>query len=195
MSQSDKSFLELMQGEGLDDVVPLKQSGKVNLQDATGKPDEQSLQERRIAAVSGEQEGLSTGEIVLLNHLDPVAWKRDGVQEGVYRNLRLGKYQVDARLDLIRKSIPQCLNELQSFIVECIKYDIRTVLVNHGRSKDRSGMGNRQKSYLNLWLQSLPDVMAFHSAQPQHGGIGAIYVLLKKSDAKRLDNWEKHQKR
>ena len=181
-----------MQEEG---VEPIKHTDKADLHTHRLKKDEIHLQERRKAAVSGEEGGLTVGDIDLLHPLDPVEWKSDGVQEGVYRNLRLGKYQVDARLDLIRKSIPQCRDELLSFIAECTRYDIRTVLVNHGRSKERTGMGNRQKSYLYLWLQCLPEVMAFHSALPQHGGIGAIYVLLKKSDQKRLENWEQHQKR
>lgn len=192
MSQSENDFSEMMQLEG---VTPLKKAGKADLHDQKVKKDEDLLENRRKAAVAGDDDGLTTGPIDLLHPLDPVEWKSDGVQEGVYRNLRLGKYQVDARLDLIRKSIPQCKIELISFIQECIKYDIRTVLLNHGRSKDKKAMANRQKSYLNLWLQSLPEVMAFHSAQPQHGGLGAIYVLLRKSEEKRLENWEQHQKR
>lgn len=192
MNESDTSFLEMMQGEG---VTPLKASDKVDVTQQKLKRDQDAFEARRKSAVAGEEDGLTTGPIDLLHPLDPVDWKRDGVQEGVYRNLRLGKYQVDARLDLIRKSIPQCRDELIAFLQECIKYDIRTVLINHGRSKDKVAMGNRQKSYLNLWLQMLPDVMAFHSAQLQHGGLGAIYVLLRKSEEKRLENWEKHQKR
>ncbi|MGH1463482.1 MAG: DNA endonuclease SmrA [Neptuniibacter sp.] len=192
MNQSEKNFSEMMQMEG---VKPLGKSNKIDLHAQKTKTDEELLERRRKAAVAGDDDGLTTGSIDLLHPLDPVEWKSDGVQEGVYRNLRLGKYQVDARLDLIRKSIPQCKDELLAFVQECIKYDIRTVLVNHGRSKDKVAMSNRQKSYLNLWLQALPEVMAFHSAQPQHGGIGAIYVLLKKSEEKRLENWEQHQKR
>ena len=192
MSQSDNDFSQMMQMEG---VTPLKKADRADLHDHKAKKDQELLENRRKAAVAGDEDGLTTGPIDLLHPLDPVEWKSDGVQEGVYRNLRLGKYQVDARLDLIRRSIPQCKSELLSFVQECIKYDIRTVLVNHGRSKDKTAMGNRQKSYLNLWLQKLPEVMAFHSAQPQHGGLGAIYVLLRKSEEKRLENWEQHQKR
>ena len=192
MATHDDEFLSLMQQEG---VAPIKQNDKVDLQNYRHDKDELSFIEKRKAATAQEQDGLTVGDIDLLHPLDPVEWKSDGVQEGVYRKLRLGKYQVDARLDLIRKTIPQCRDELTSFITECMKYDIRTVLVNHGRSRDRFGMGNKQKSYLNLWLKQLDEVMAFNSAQPQHGGIGAIYVLLKKSDEKRLENWEKHQKR
>jgi len=27
---------------------------------------------------------------------------------------------------------------------------------------------------------------------PQHGGSGAVYLLLRKSDKKRQENWERH---
>jgi hypothetical protein len=34
-------------------------------------------------------------------------------------------------------------------------------------------------------------VQAFHSAQPQHGGTGAVYVLLRKSEEKKQENRER----
>ncbi|MCA2447906.1 DNA endonuclease SmrA, partial [Vibrio alginolyticus] len=34
-----------------------------------------------------------------------------------------------------------------------------------------------------------------HSAQRFHGGSGAVYVLLRKSADKKLENRERHQKR
>lgn len=188
--EHDAGFLEMMNQEG---VVPLKREQRAEVKRNAG--DTEAERVRREAATQGEEEGLNTEYVELLHPLDPIAWKCDGVQEGVYRNLRLGKYQVDARLDLLRKTIPQCRDELLAFIAQSIKYDIRTVLINHGRSRDLEGAGNRLKSYLYAWLPKLEDVQAFHSAQVMHGGIGSIYVLLRKSDAKRLDNWEKHQKR
>ena len=36
------------------------------------------------------------------------------------------------------------------------------------------------KGYVNQWLRDLEPVQAFHSAQPQHGGTGAVYVLLSR---------------
>jgi len=38
------------------------------------------------------------------------------------------------------------------------------------------------KSYTAYWLRQLSPVMAFHSALPQHGSYGAVYVLLQKSE-------------
>ena len=39
------------------------------------------------------------------------------------------------------------------------------------------------KGCVNHWLRELDPVQAFHSAQPHHGGTGAVYVLLRKSEA------------
>jgi hypothetical protein len=41
----------------------------------------------------------------------------------------------------------------------------------------------------------LPAVMAMHSAERRHGGGGALYVLLRKSERKKAENRERHQKR
>jgi hypothetical protein len=40
----------------------------------------------------------------------------------------------------------------------------------------------------------MDEVLAFHSAQPQHGGTGATYVMLRKSAEKRVENLERHHK-
>ncbi|EXJ09223.1 Smr domain protein [Nitrincola nitratireducens] len=41
------------------------------------------------------------------------------------------------------------------------------------------------KSCVNDWLQQIPQVLAFTSAQPKDGGTGAVYVLLKRNKDKR----------
>lgn len=194
MSQADEiDFEHLMQGEG---VVRTQQDQRADLCRSAERRDQKTLALRRIAAEDGERDGeLTLHPLEPLNPHDPVAWKRDGVQEGVYRNLRLGRYQVDARLDLHRHSVEQTRNELLSFIEECRRHGIRTILISHGRSSRPDALGNRLKTALAHWLPRLDAVQAFHSAQPVHGGLGAIYVLLRKSEAARQANWEQHQKR
>jgi DNA-nicking Smr family endonuclease len=44
-------------------------------------------------------------------------------------------------------------------------------------------------------LPELEQVMAFHSAPAHHGGTGAVYLLLRKSEQARQENREKHQRR
>ncbi|MFC6669139.1 DNA endonuclease SmrA [Marinobacterium aestuariivivens] len=149
----------------------------------------------RRRAAEGEPEGLSLTIGLRINPHDPLEWKRDGVQEGVYRNLRLGRYSLDARLELIRKPLPLARDELLSFVQQCMELNIRSFIINHGRGRHPDDATSLLRSALNQWLPHIPEVMAFHSAQPQHGGLGALYVMLRKSDAQRQANWEQHQKR
>ncbi|MCV6589309.1 MAG: DNA endonuclease SmrA [Marinobacterium sp.] len=186
-------FAQLMAGDG---VVRQQESHRADLLHSAARRDQQTLAARRMAAEDGERDGeLSLRPLPPLNPHDPVAWKRDGVQEGVYRNLRSGRYQVDARLDLHKKSVAQTRQEIRSFIDECRRHGIRTVLISHGRGRHEQALGNQLKTALNHWLPQLDAVQAFHSAQPMHGGLGAMYVLLRKSEAQRQANWEQHQKR
>jgi hypothetical protein len=50
------------------------------------------------------------------------------------------------------------------------------------------------KGYVQHWLQELEEVQAFHSAQPVHGGTGAVYVLLRKNLQKKRENRERFLK-
>jgi len=56
-------------------------------------------------------------------------------------------------------------------------------------------LGKNELSYTNKWLQEIDCVLAFHSAMRHHGGSGATYVLIKKSDEKKSENRERHSKR
>ena len=124
---------------------------------------------------------------------DELSYKKDGVQQGVFKNLRLGKYEIHTALNLHGQSVQQARQNVYQFITDSQKADLRCLLIQHGK-----GIKNDKallKSYLNKWLRQFEQVLAFHSAQSHHGGTGAVYVLLKKSDDARLNNKERHQKR
>jgi DNA-nicking Smr family endonuclease len=179
----------------LGDVKPLARERRVPLkkQQEAGL----NLRARREAAIREEGQELNplAGEFVeQVDPWDPLEFKRDGVQNGVYRNLRLGKYRVDARLDLHRHSVESARRAVFEFVRDCLEADVRCALITHGK-----GEGRKQpallKSCVNAWLPQLDEVLAFYSAQKQHGGLGATYVLLRKSERKRQDNLERHQRR
>ncbi len=137
---------------------------------------------------------LSTDHTEMRKPDDVIEFKRDGVQDGVFRKLRLGKYPIQARLDLHRKTIKQARDEVVRFLKQCIAMDIRTVIIVHGRG-EKSNPPALMKSYLATWLTQIHDVQCVHSTQRHHGGTGAVYVLLRKSSEKKLENRERHQKR
>lgn len=119
--------------------------------------------------------------------LDVLSFRRNGLAHGVFKRLKQGKYSIDGRLDLHHKNVEQARKAVFGFIKDCQKYDIRTAIILHGKG-EKSDPPALLKSYTNRWLKEIPEVMAFHSAQPYHGGAGAAYVLIKKSENKKNEN-------
>lgn len=186
----DDFFLQQMKG-----VKPIKADPKVDL--AKQHKDTLNAEKRRKAATEelAKDKNFLSGEYI--EPVDPLAvleFKRDGVQTGVYRNVRLGKYQIDARLDLHNMTVDQARNAVYQFIKDCMTHDIRCALITHGKGEGRS-VPAQLKSCLNHWLPQFEQVLAFHSAQKHHGWVGATYVLLKKSEKKKIETWELHNKK
>jgi DNA-nicking Smr family endonuclease len=178
------------------DVKPIKAERRVPLS-THGRASAVSGEQRRASAVAeqaSEQNFLSGDHVPPVDPLDVLAFKRPGVQNGVYRKLRLGKYALDARLDLHRMTVEQARRNVYQFVSDCMDQDIRCALITHGK-----GLGRTQpallKSCVAHWLPQFQEVLAFHSAQQPHGGTGATYVLLRKSERKRQENWERQHKR
>lgn len=192
MTKNSESDLFLQQ---MKDVKPIKVEEKVVL--ASPQLDKTNSLTRRKAATAelAKDKNFLSGEYI--EPVDPLAvieFKRDGVQTGVYRNLRLGKYQIDARLDLHHMTIDQARNAVFQFIKDCMNHDIRCALITHGKGEGRN-LPAQLKSCIAHWLPQFPEILAFHSAQKQHGWVGATYVLLRKSEKKKQENWEQHSKR
>lgn len=186
---------EFFQAEMLG-VTPLKRDARERL---LRKGDEGDGKARRLAA-AGEPEGLLNSlvdeGVEPLDAWYVLAFKRPGIQHGVYKKLRQGRYDIDARLDLHRLSVKQARVDVHSFIQEAMQYGLRTVLILHGKGQRKTEQEKTAvlKGYVNRWLQDLEEVQAFHSAQPLHGGTGAVYVLLRKNLQKKRENRERFLK-
>jgi DNA-nicking Smr family endonuclease len=193
-SDEDKGFIDEMA-----DVVPLKREPRVAVQGGATAGRDTSQELRRQAAVEDTQRDRNTlteGAVMPLDSWYVLEFKRPGVQNGVYRKLKQGRYESEARLDLHRMTAAIARRELFSFLEEALKLGLRTVLVIHGKGqtsaeKERSSI---LKGCTDQWLRELDMVQAFHSAQPRHGGTGAVYVLLRKSEEKKRENREKFSK-
>ncbi|TGD71546.1 DNA endonuclease SmrA [Mangrovimicrobium sediminis] len=191
----ERLFLDEMSG-----VVPLKREPRVR-RDTRRQADGESAGRRREAAVAGpasDGNPLSDDDR-FVEPLDPwyvLDFKRPGVQNGVYRKLRQGRYPADARLDLHRMTVAIARRELYDYIRECHRLGLRSVMVIHGKGESRAQRERCSilKGYVNAWLRELEVVQAFHSAQPQHGGTGAVYILLRKSEAQKQATRDKFSK-
>jgi DNA-nicking Smr family endonuclease len=101
------------------DVVPLKREHRVALGGGPLDDRDSSLAERRQAAVAAPEADRNILNDREAEPLDPwyvLDFKRPGVQNGVYRKLRQGRYEQEARLDLHRMTVRVARKELFDFI-------------------------------------------------------------------------------
>lgn len=173
------------------DVVRHQPSGRVRKPVVQESAD--TLARRREAAAalpSRDPNPLRAEGIEPLDGYAVLEFKRPGIQNGVYRKLKQGRYPSEARLDLHRHSVDSARKEVFEFVREALKLGLRSLLIVHGRGG--TGSANKGaavlKGYINHWLRELEDVQAFASARPEHGGTGAVYLLLRKSEAEKLEN-------
>lgn len=193
-ADNDKVFSDAMS-----DVVPLKYEPRVDLSRKSALDKDSSLEHRRRAAAEmpeSDRNVLSNTGVVPLDAWLVLAFKRTGVQNGVFRKLKQGRYEAEATLDLHCMTTEVARREVFEFIEEVYQLGLRSVLMIHGKGgskleKERSSI---LKGCVDYWLRQLEIVQAFHSAQPRHGGTGAVYVLLRKSEEKKRENREKFSK-
>lgn len=180
MKPEDKLLFE----QEMKDVRPLKAEAVPSPKRPRDKPEPGTLYRRQAAQrpVDGDGNFLTTGFVEPVHPQAVLSFKRGGVQQGVFHKLQRGGYPIEATLDLHLMSLEEAREQVFEFIHDCVRLEVRTALINHGkgaRGKDSQAM---IKSYVARWLPQLQEIMAFHSAMGFHGGTGAVYVLLRKSE-------------
>lgn len=177
--------------EAMGDVEPIRKPDRADLEgDRQLTPGQLERQRAAVLEKTADRNPLTATDVVWLGPQDELSYKRDGIQHGVFRKLRLGQYPIAAQLDLHRMTMDEARQEVFNFIRECLRHGARSVLIKHGKGERNPDRIAVIKSCINQWLPQLADVMAFHSAQPKHGGTGAVYVMLRKSPEERERNRE-----
>lgn len=138
---------------------------------------------------------LTRGDLEIIPLNTPLEYKADGIQQGIVDKLRRGEYKLDASLNLLRQPVETCRQALFNFMMQAHKLGLRNLLIIHGKGRNDESHANIVRSYLARWLQQFDDVQTFCVAQTRHGGAGALYVGLRKTDKARLENRERHAKR
>lgn len=113
----------------------------------------------------------------------PLCYRRPEVRRKRFVSLRRGKlFRQDCqqdRLDLHGQNECEAQRCLRDFLADRQERGARCVLLVHGK-----GRGSQQslpvlKNSVNTLLREHPGVLAFCSAQQEHGGTGALYILLR----------------
>ncbi|MCB1885735.1 MAG: Smr/MutS family protein [Geminicoccaceae bacterium] len=103
-----------------------------------------------------------------------------GIDRNLWRRLAKGAVPVEGRLDLHGLTQEEAHRRLVLFLGHAQIQGSRCVVVITGRGdRDRGVL----KQAVPHWLDSPPNaprVLAYAPARPQHGGDGALYVLLRR---------------
>jgi len=187
--------------EAMSDVVPLTQkriAPEAARAEGVRPEPAPDRQERRDAAEGKPGAGGAVdpnysplGEVQPLQPGDVLAWKKDGVQNEVFKKLKAGRYRLDGALDLHRHTVREARQALFDFFELARRKGWRTLLISHGRG-ERSATPARIKSFVAHWLTQVPDIIAYHSAARHEGGTGAVYVMLRKTPEAREAARERH---
>lgn len=108
-----------------------------------------------------------------------LSYSKPGVPTTRFHALKNGQIPWDGMLDLKGFKTEAARATLLQFIQNQTQVHERCVLIIHGKDS-RQGVPPLIKNLINQWLPQIDEVFAFHSAQIKDGGLGAIYVLLKK---------------
>lgn len=104
-----------------------------------------------------------------------------GVDRRTHERFKKGEMAIDAKLDLHGMTQDAAHDALVRFVGRGVDANYRCLLIVTGKGlREGSGVLRRQ---VPRWLNEAglrPSLLAINSARPQHGGDGALYVLLKR---------------
>lgn len=111
---------------------------------------------------------------------DELYYHQPGVQRRTIRKLRRGGYSVTAELDLHGCTVSQARERLSNFLADLDRRRQTCVRIIHGKGLRSPGRQPVLRSKVALWLARRQDVLAYCSAPQHDGGLGALYVLLRR---------------
>ena len=107
---------------------------------------------------------------------------RPGLPRNVLRDLRRGRWSIQAHTDLHGLNRHEAHEEINRFLAEARHHDKRCVRIVHGRGLGSPGRTGVLRQLTKSWLARRRDVLAFCHAPACDGGEGALWVLLKAGD-------------
>lgn len=120
-----------------------------------------------------------TADLQAVSGEEFVLFQRPGIQPRQLLQLKKGKLQPEAVLDLHGLKQLQAELQLRTFLHQSWQLDLRTLLIIHGKGHGSPDGTAVLKSWLVGELPKYQEVLAFCSAQPRDGGTGALYLQLK----------------
>ena len=156
------------------DVAPLEHDRDTSQR---RRPRPEPLQSRRDEAAVRNELLQHRPDQLDVESGEDMAWHHPGVGRRTLRRLRRGRYSIGDELDLHSMNEAAARTALREFIAASRQANIGCVRVIHGKGL-RSRHTPKLKILTRSLLRRIPGVLAYASARPEHGGTGAVYVLL-----------------
>lgn len=116
---------------------------------------------------------------VLLEGGDEPAFLRPGLPRRVLKDLRRGRWVVQAEVDLHGYYRDEAHEVLVAFVARCLLRGMRCLRIVHGKGLGSPGREPVLKRMVLHWLCRRREVLAFCQAPGVDGGSGAVLVLLR----------------
>lgn len=110
---------------------------------------------------------------------DEAAWLRPGMSPAVLRDLRRGRWVVQAHLDLHGMNRDEARHHVGLFLAECHSHGRRCLRIVHGKGLGSPRREPVLKKLVLGWLAQRREVLAFCQARPADGGAGAVIALIE----------------
>ncbi len=160
------------------DARPLKASNRVHLGGPLPPP-------RPIQHLADEHAALREslhGPIALQDRLeggDEANYLRAGLAYSVLKDLRRGRWVIQAELDLHGLNREEARSQLASFLADCLHDGKRCVRVITGKGLRSPMKLSILRQLVRGWLAQRQEILAYCQAKPADGGEGALLVLLR----------------
>lgn len=158
------------------DVAPLPDAGKVIDRNPQIPP---YPRKEQCPEPVTENDALSDRISFELEAGDNWSYARPGVSQQTVRRLYRGHCPIEQDLDLHGYTRDEARRRLNAFLDDCVQRKLRCVRVIHGKGLSSKNQEPVLKTSIGNWLMQRADVLAFRQAKPEHGGGGAILLLLK----------------
>lgn len=182
------TFERLMSG-----VQPLEDAGarrvSTSQDDVDSRLTKQSRAQRALEHETSEREALAKlhalveegSRFEVQDDGRRIEGRRRGVDGGLVRRMRHGEIPVDATLDLHGMRVDEARKAVEAFVRDRRTKGDRMVVLVHGRGRNSPGQQPVLRGEVAAWLSDGPaskHVSAFLTSPPEHGGEGALSVLL-----------------
>lgn len=160
------------------DVQPLKQPNKLEPKKSLSTKPRYKSQAVYFEDFEDIEDFLSDHITTIVHADEKLFFAKTGLQHKLIHSLQQGKILAAASLDLHKMTVVMARHAVTQFITESLQASYRCIHIIHGKGK-LNKEAPILKNHVNSWLQQHSDVLAFCSARPRDGGVGAVYILLR----------------